>query len=147
MLELTKKQVAALAELGAKRFVDRVRQDLTQGNPHLYGDASLASRLWIAFQAARDLGIQKDRNLVAFLRIEAYSPHFYSQPAPRTWLARAGRSGDERFEDYQRVMRWRIEHPEFARGLVNGSNSNSDIGSSSRGAWTRVVASWRRLIR
>ncbi|PPK45908.1 hypothetical protein B0G57_104313 [Trinickia symbiotica] len=54
MLELTTEQVAALAEIDAKRFVEGVRVDLCNDDPKLVDDATLSSRLWRAFKAARE---------------------------------------------------------------------------------------------
>ena len=146
MLELTTEQVAALADIDAKGFVERVRQDLSTADPRLADDPTLSSRLWRAFKAARGLGIHEDENLVAILRIEAYAPSFYDQPAIRAWLTRPGRSADERFHDYLRVMRWKIEHPEFRGGLNNGrSGGSSDRGSSGE-PWSGLGARWRGFI-
>jgi len=113
MLELTTEQVAALADIDARGYVEKVRRDLCTADPRLREDATLPSRLWRAFKVARQLGIRDDDNLVAFLRIEAYAPVFYERPATRAWLTRPGRSADQRFHDYQCIMRWKIEHPEF----------------------------------
>ncbi|MFG6892129.1 hypothetical protein [Burkholderia pseudomallei] len=146
MLELTIEQVAALAEIDAKGFVARVREDLVRNDPKLANDPTLAGRLWHAFTAARSLGIRDDSNLVAFLRIEAYAPGFYEKPATRVWLTRPGRSADERFHDYLRVMRWRIEHPEFVGGLTYGGITRAGSGSSGHGAWASLGARWRRLV-
>ena len=146
MLELTTEQVAALAEIGAKGFVDGVRADLCKDDPKLADDATLSSRLWRAFKAAREPGIERDENLVAFLRIEAYAPGFYEQPAIRAWLTRPGRSADERFHDYLRVVRWKIEHPEFQGGLSNGGSGNTVNRGSSDGARSGLGARWRSFI-
>lgn len=146
MLELTTEQVAALAEIDAKGFVERVRADLCKADPRLADDPSLSSRLWRAFKAARALGIERDENLVAFLRIEAYAPGFYEQPAPRAWLTRPGRSADERFHDYLRVVRWKIEHPEYQGGLSNGGVGDTGSRSSRGSAWTSLGARWRGFV-
>jgi hypothetical protein len=146
MLELTKEQVAALAEIDAKRFVEGVRVDLCKDDPKLADDATLSSRLWRAFKAAREIGIERDENLVAFLRVEAYAPGFYQQPAIRTWLTRPGRTADERFHDYMRVMRWKIEHPEFRGGSDNGGSSGSSNRGSSGSAWADLGSRWRGII-
>ena len=115
MLELTTEQVAALAEIDAKRFIEGVRADLCKDDPKLADDPMLPSRLWRAFKAARGFGIERDENIVAFLRVEAYAPGFYEKLAVRTWLTRPGRSADERFHDYLRVMRWKIGILSFGR--------------------------------
>ncbi|MBW0448934.1 hypothetical protein EN871_13255 [bacterium M00.F.Ca.ET.228.01.1.1] len=143
MLELTTEQVAALAEIDAKRFVEGVRADACKDDPKLADDATLSSRLWRAFKAAREFGIERDENLVAFLRIEAYAPGFYEQPAIHAWVTRPGRSADERFHDYLRVMRWKIEHPEFRGGLNNGGSGDSVAGGSSGSPWSSIGARWR----
>ncbi|MCA8014400.1 hypothetical protein LGM38_20385 [Burkholderia vietnamiensis] len=146
MLELTSQQLAGLAEIDARGYVERVRQDLVKADPKLADDATLSKRLWNAYVAARQLGIQSDGNVEAFLRIEAYAPSFYTKPATRTWLKRPGRSPDERFHDYLRVMKWRIEHPEYDRRSTDGgARSTSDRGSSG-GAWASIGASWLRLV-
>ncbi|WP_122656039.1 hypothetical protein [Burkholderia pseudomallei] len=146
MLELTIEQVAALAEIDTQGFVARVREDLVRNDPKLANDPTLAGRLWDAFTAARSLGIRDDSNLVAFLRVEAYAPGFYDKPATRAWLMRPGRSADERFHDYLRVMRWKIEHPEFVGGLTYGGTTRAGGGSGSNGAWAGLGARWRSLI-
>ncbi|MFX1733923.1 hypothetical protein PXJ20_16375 [Paraburkholderia sp. A1RI_3L] len=146
MLELTTEQVAALAEIDARRFVDGVRVDLCKDDPKLADDPALPSRLWKAFKAARVLGIERDENLVAFLRIEAYAPSFYEQPGTRAWLTRPGRSADERFHDYLRVVRWKIEHPEFQGGLNNGGARSSVVRGSSGSTWSGLGARWRSFI-
>lgn len=74
MLELTSEQIAGLAAIDARGYVDRVRQDLVKVDPKLADDGTLPTRLWNAYVAARRLGIQSDENVAAFLRIEAYSP-------------------------------------------------------------------------
>jgi len=147
MLELTTEQVAALADIDAKGFVERVRQDLTTADPKLADDPTLSSRLWRAFKAARGLGIDKEENLVAFLRIEAYAPSFYDKPATRAWLTRPGRSADERFHDYLRVMRWKIQHPDYVGGLTHGGTTRAGSGSGSGGTRPDFGARWRGLIR
>jgi hypothetical protein len=146
MLELTTEQAAALAEIDARRFVSGVRDDLVRADPRLADDPALPSRLWRAYLAARALGIHKDENLVAFLRVEAYAPSFFENPATRAWLTRPGRSADERFYDYLRVMRWKIEHPEFVGGLTHGGTIRTSGGIGSGVAWTGPGAWWRSLI-
>lgn len=146
MLELTTEQVAALADIDAKGFVKGVREDLVKDDPKLAEDPTLAERLWRAYKAARELGIREDGNLVAFLRVEAYAPSFYNKPATRAWLTRPGRSADERFHDYLRVMRWRIEHPEFVGGLSYGGDTRTRSGVSGRESWTSLGARWRSLV-
>ncbi|MDD1790427.1 hypothetical protein [Burkholderia gladioli] len=146
MLELTTEQVAALAEIDAKRFVEGVREDLCKDDPKLVDDATLSSRLWRAFKAARGLGIERDENLVAFLRIEAYAPGFYDQPAIYAWLTRPGRPADERFHDYLRVLRWKIEHPEFQGGLSDGGSSGSSNRRGSDSTWANFGARWRSYL-
>ncbi|WP_063894159.1 hypothetical protein [Burkholderia stagnalis] len=146
MLELTSEQVAELAEIDARGYVDRVRQDLVKADPKLADDGTLPTRLWNAYVAARRLGIQSDENVAAFLRIEAYAPGFSEKPATRAWLTRPGRSADERFHDYLRVIKWRIEHPEYNRGSRNGGIGGTDHRSSSSGAWAGIGARWRSLI-
>lgn len=146
MLELTAEQVAGLAEIDARGFVARVREDLVREDPKLGDDRTLPERLWRAFKAARELGIRDDDNLVAFLRIEAYAPGFYDKPATRAWLTRPGRSADERFHDYLRVMRWKIQHPDYVGGLTDGRTHRAGSGGSSDGAWAGIGARWRSLI-
>ena len=145
MLELTSEQVAGLAEIDARGYVERTRQDLVKADPKLADDGTLPTRLWNAYVAARQLGIQSDENVAAFLRIEASAPSFYEKPATRAWLTRPGRSPDERFHDYFRVIKWRIEHPEYNGGLENGS-STSTTGGGIGGTWAGLGASWRRLV-
>ena len=90
MLELTSEQVAGLAEIDARGYVERVRLDLVKADPKLADDSTLSTRLWNAYLAARKLGIHADENVEAFLRIEAYAPSFYTNSharvahAPRT---------------------------------------------------------------
>jgi hypothetical protein len=91
MLELTSEQVAGLAGIDARGYIERVRQDLVKADPKLADDSTLSTRLWNAYVAARQLGIQADANVEAFLHIEAYAPSFYTKPATRTWLTRPGR--------------------------------------------------------
>ncbi|KVO77104.1 hypothetical protein WL76_11590 [Burkholderia ubonensis] len=146
MLELTSEQIAGLAAIDARGYVDGVRRDLVNENPKLADDNTLPTRLWNAYLAARRLGIRSDQNVVAFLRLEAYSPNFYDKPATRTWLTRPGRSADERFHDYLRVMKWRIEHPEFNGRSPNGRIGGTDHRSSNSRAGTGLGARWRRLI-
>jgi hypothetical protein len=147
MLELTTEQVAALAEIGAKRFVEGARVDLCKDDPKLADDATLSSRLWRAFKVEREIGIERDENLVAFLRVEAYAPGFCEQPAVHAWLTRPGRTPDQRFHDYMRVMRWKIEHPEFHGGFNNGVSSGSSDRGSSGSAWADLGSRWRSFIR
>jgi len=146
MLELTSEQVAGLAEIDARGYVERVRQDLVKADPKLADDSTLPTRLWNAYVAARQLGIQSDENVAAFLRIEAYAPKFYEKPATRAWLTRPGRSADERFHDYFRVIKWRIEHPEYDGGSRNGGLGSTGNRSSSSGTWAGLGARWRRLV-
>ncbi|WP_236870878.1 hypothetical protein [Burkholderia stagnalis] len=146
MLELTREQVAGLAEIDARGYVERVRQDLINADPKLVDDGTLPTRLWNAYIAARRLGIQSDEHVSAFLRIEAYAPGFSEKPATRAWLTRPGRSADERFHDYLRVIKWRIEHPEYNGGSRNGGIGGTDNRSSSTGASAGLGALWRSLI-
>ncbi|WP_244104704.1 hypothetical protein [Burkholderia anthina] len=146
MLELTGEQIAGLAEIDARGYVERTRLDLVKADPKLADDDTLSTRLWNAYVAARRLGIQSDENVAAFLRIEAYAPKFYEKPATRAWLTRPGRSADERFHDYIRVIKWRIEHPEYNGGSRNGGLSSAGDRSSRSGTWAGIGASWRRLI-
>ncbi|UQN70565.1 hypothetical protein [Burkholderia multivorans] len=146
MLELTGEQIAGLAEIDARGYVERTRLDLVKADPKLANDETLATRLWNAYVAARQLGIQSDENVAAFLRIEAYAPKFYEKPATRAWITRPGRSADERFHDYLRVIKWRIEHQQ-----QNGESRNGGIGSTGdrsggSGAWAAIGARWRSLI-
>ncbi|WP_249189787.1 hypothetical protein [Burkholderia ambifaria] len=145
MLELTSEQVAGLTEIDGRGYVERVRQDLVKADPKLADDSALSARLWSAYVAARQLGIRADENVEAFLRIEAYAPSFYTKPATHAWLTRPGRSPDERFHDYFRVIKWRVEHPEYNGGLENGS-STSTTGGGIGGTWASLGASWRRLV-
>ncbi|MDN7697944.1 hypothetical protein R0290_05575 [Burkholderia semiarida] len=146
MLELTSEQVAGLAEIDARGYVERTRLDLVKADPKLADDETLVTRLWSAYVAARQLGIQSDENVAAFLRIEAYAPKFYEKPATRAWLTRPGRSADERFHDYLRVIKWRIEHPEYNRGSRNGGIRSTDSRSGGSGAWAAIGTRWRRII-
>ncbi|PEH37326.1 hypothetical protein CRM94_22540 [Burkholderia gladioli] len=146
MLELTDEQVAGLAEIDARGYVERIRQDLVKGDPKLADDDKLPTRLWKAYLAAIRLDIQSDENVAAFLRIEAYAPNFYEKPAIRAWLTRPGRSADERFRDYLRVIKWRIDHPKYTEGDRNGGTGSADNRGSSGGTWASIGASWRRLV-
>lgn len=146
MLELTGEQVVGLAEIDARGYVDRVRRDLIKADSKLADDGTLPTRLWSAYVAARRLGIQSDENVAAFLRIEAYAPSFYEKPATRAWLTRPGRSADERFHDYLRVMKWRIEHPQYNGGSRDGGIGGTDNRSSSGRASFGLGARWRSLI-
>lgn len=147
MLELTTEQVAALAEVDARGFVERVRLDFIKDDPRLADDPTLPARLWRAFKAARGFGIHEDENLVAFLRAEAYAPGFYDKPATRAWLTRPVGSADERFHDYLRVMRWKIQHPEYVGGLTNGGSTRTGSGVGGGRTWADLGARWRRLVR
>ncbi|WP_230941275.1 hypothetical protein [Burkholderia diffusa] len=146
MLELTGEQVAGLAEIDARGYVERTRLDLIKADPKLADDGTLPTRLWNAYVAARRLGIQSDENVAAFLRIEAYAPNFYEKPATRTWLTRPGRSADERFHDYLRVIKWRIEHPQYNGGSRDGGIGGTDNRSGGSGAWAAIGARWRSLV-
>ncbi|WP_239468898.1 MULTISPECIES: hypothetical protein [unclassified Burkholderia] len=146
MLELTSEQVAGLTQIDARGYVERVRQDLVKVDPKLADDSTLSTRLWNAYVAARQLGIQSDENVAAFLRIEAYAPKFYEKPATRAWMTRPGRSADERFHDYFRVIKWRIEHSEYDRRSIDGGVRGTDNRSGSSGAWAAIGARWRSLV-
>ncbi|WP_241017162.1 hypothetical protein [Paraburkholderia sp. Ac-20342] len=146
MLELSTEQVTALAQLEAKRYVEQVRQDLVAENPQLAKDQSLASRLWQAYGAARHFGIASNDNVAAFLRLEAYVPGFCEKPATRSWITRPGRSPDERFHDYLRVIRWRIDNPGFKGGMIHGGTGGTTSGGSSDGAGSGSDSRWRRFI-
>lgn len=136
MLELTSEQVAGLAEIDARGYVERVRQDLVKADPKLADDNALSARLWSAYVAARQLGIRADENVEAFLRIEAYAPSFYTKPATHAWLTRPGRSPDERFHDYLRVIKWRVEHPTTRATIKVASR---DGRTATRGMERRMV--------
>lgn len=146
MLELTNEQVEGLARIDARGYVTRVRDDLVAESPALASDATLPSRLWTAYLAGRHLGIQSDENVAAFLRIEAYAPSFYEKPAARAWITRPGRSADERFHDFLRVMKWRIEHLHDNGGTRNGGAGGAGDRSGSRGTWSTLGAGWNRLV-
>ncbi|HGL6312521.1 hypothetical protein [Burkholderia multivorans] len=146
MLELTSEQVAGLAEIDARGYVERIRQDLVNADAKLADDGTLSKRLWNAYVAARQFGIRTDENVEAFLRIEAYAPNFYEKPATRAWITRPGRSPDERFHDYLRVIKWRIEHPEYNGGSRNGGIGSTDSRGSGSGTWAAISAGWRRLV-
>ncbi|MGU7775523.1 hypothetical protein ACV229_35820 [Burkholderia sp. MR1-5-21] len=146
MLELTSEQVAGLAEIDARGYVERARQDLVKADPKLAEDGTLSTRLWNAYIAARQLGIQSDENVAAFLRIESYAPKFYERPATRAWLTRPGRSADERFHDYLRVMKWRIEHQDDKGGAEHGGIGGAGDRSGDSGTWTSLGSRWNRLI-
>ncbi|WP_426281706.1 hypothetical protein ACN9MG_10415 [Burkholderia ambifaria] len=146
MLELTSEQVAGLAEIDARGYVERTRQDLVKADPKLADDGTLPTRLWNAYIAARRLGIHSDENVAAFLRIEAYAPSFYVKPATRAWITRPGRSADERFHDYLRVIKWRIEHQNDNGGAEHGGIGGAGDRSGDSGTRTSLGARWRRLI-
>lgn len=149
MIELTAEQVAALADIDAKGFVERVRQDLVGEEPELADAAFLWQRLWRAFNVARGFGLREDAHLVEFLRLEAYSPAFYEKPAMRVWIKRSSNSAnsaDERFHDFLRVLRWRIEHPEFVGGLTYGDDTGAVVGERRRGAWAGFVERWKGFV-
>ncbi|WP_244138764.1 MULTISPECIES: hypothetical protein [Burkholderia] len=146
MLELTGEQIAGLAEIDARGYVERTRLDLIKADPKLADDGTLPTRLWNAYVAARRLGIQSDENVAAFLRIEAYAPKFYEKPATRAWLTRPGRSADERFHDYLRVIKWRIEHPQDNGGSRDGGIGSTGDRSGGGGAWATIGARWRSLV-
>ncbi|WP_186029447.1 hypothetical protein [Burkholderia gladioli] len=146
MLELTNEQVAELARIDARGYVDGIRADLVAETPALASDTSLPTRLWNAYVAARRYGIESDDNVAAFLRTEAYAPQFYDKPAFRAWVTRPGRSPDERFHDYLRVMKWRIEHQHDEGGSEHGGISGTGDRRGSGGARTGLGASWNRLI-
>ncbi|WP_260428999.1 MULTISPECIES: hypothetical protein [unclassified Burkholderia] len=147
MLELTGEQIAGLAEIDARGYVERTRLDLVKADPKLADDDTLSTRLWNAYVAARRLGIQSDENVAAFLRIEAYAPKFYERPATRAWLTRPGRSADERFHDYLRVIKWRIEHLQDNGGSRDGGIGSTGDRSGGGGAWAAIGARWRSLVR
>jgi len=146
MLELTSEQIAGLAEIDARGYVERIRQDLVKADPKLAGDETLPTRLWNAYVAARRLGIQSDENVAAFLRIEAYASSFYDKPATRAWITRPGRSADERFHDYLRVIKWHIEHPENNGGSKNGGIGGTGDRSGGSGTWAAIGTRWRSFI-
>ncbi|WP_257820685.1 hypothetical protein [Burkholderia glumae] len=146
MLELTNEQVAELARIDARGYVDGIRADLVAETPALASDTSLPTRFWNAYVAARRYGIESDDNVAAFLRIEAFEPGFYEHPATRAWLTRSGRSADERFHDYLRVMKWRIEHQHETGGEQHGGVGGTSDRSSSGGSRTRLGSSWSRII-
>ncbi|TKC83816.1 hypothetical protein FAZ69_22550 [Trinickia terrae] len=147
MLELTAEQVTGLAEIDARGYVERVRRDLVKENPTFGNDGTLPMRLWKAYVAAREFCIRSDENVNAFLRLEAYERDFYTRPATRRWLTRPGRSADERFHDYLRVMKWRIEHPEYSGGFKNGRTGDSINRGSSGGIWANLVGRWLGIAR
>ncbi|MCE2036615.1 hypothetical protein H372_031060, partial [Burkholderia pseudomallei CS] len=60
MLELSAEQVAGLAQIDERGFVERVRQALVKETPAFAADDSLSSRLWTAYRAARAPGIDRD---------------------------------------------------------------------------------------
>ena len=146
MLELTSEQVAGLAEIDARGYVECTRQDLVKADPKLADDGTLTTRLWSAYIAGGQLGIESDENVAAFLRIEAYAPKFYERPATRAWLTRPGRSADERFHDYLRVMKWRIEHQNNKEGAEHGGIRSTGDRSGDSGTWTSLGSRWNRLI-
>jgi hypothetical protein len=146
MLEFTAEQVKALCEIDEKGFVERVRADLVAKEPKLAEDPTLSSRLWRAYRAARAIGIHEDENLVSFLRIEAYAPKFYEKPAVDLWLTRPGSTPDQRFHDYLRVIRWKIEHPDFKGGMTDGRSTVTSSGGGRGGVGAGFVAGWRSLI-
>ncbi|WP_242468240.1 hypothetical protein [Burkholderia plantarii] len=143
MLELTGEQVAGLAEIDARGYVERIRQDLVESDPKLANDTTLPLRLFKAYRAAQRLGIRQEDNVAAFLRLEAYGPDFYERPATRAWLTKSGHPADERFHDYLRVMKWRIEHPNYDRGHQDGVSRDPADRGSSGGVWSRLAGRWR----
>jgi hypothetical protein len=146
VLELSEQQLAVLAQIDARGYVERIRQDLVQEHPALAHDGTLFERLWRAYAVARQLRISTDENVAAFLRLEAFSPGFHEKPPTRNWLTRPGRSGDSRFHDYLCVIRWRIERPEFKGELANGRTGTAHNRSGSGSAWASIGARWSRLI-
>jgi|GEM_PF-807727 len=146
MLEFSEQQVALLAQVDAQGYVERIRQDFVKENPVFANDGTLSGRLWHAYVDARNLGISTDENIAAFLRLEAFSPGFYEKLVIHNWLTRPGRSADSRFHDYLRVIRWRIEHPEFRRGLEHGGTGSAGNRSGGGSAWASIGASWSRLV-
>lgn len=151
MLELTNEQVAELARIDARGYVDGIRADLVAETlvaetPALASDTSLPTRLWNAYVAARRYGIHSDDNVAAFLRTEAYAPQFYDRPAFRAWVTRPGRSPDERFHDYLGVMKWRIEHLHDEGGSEHGGIIGAGDRSSGGGTWAGLGSSWNRFI-
>jgi hypothetical protein len=146
VLEFSEQQAAALAQIDARGYVEQIRQDLVQENPALADDGTLSVRLWHAYESAREMGISTDENMAAFLRLEAFSPGFYEKPATRNWLTRPGRSADSRFHDYLRVIRWRIDHPDWKGGQEHGGTGGAGGGRSGNGAWAALGASWSRLV-
>ncbi|WP_244120146.1 hypothetical protein [Burkholderia gladioli] len=143
MLDLTGEQVAGLAEIDARGYVERTRQDLVKADPKLAGDTTLPRRLLKAYRAAQSLGIHDEENVAAFLRLEAYGPDFYERPATRAWLTKSGQTPDERFHDYLRVMKWRIEHPNYDRGHQDGVSRGPADRRGGSGVWSRLVGRWR----
>ncbi|PRF99687.1 hypothetical protein C6Q14_22590 [Burkholderia ambifaria] len=145
-LNLTPAHVSALAEGEARNFVDGVRRDLLKADPALAQDIDLHNRLWDAYRVARSLGIQDSEHLVQFLKIEAYSPHFYEKPAAKAWLMKPGRSADERFHVYVQEVTWRSQHPDSLKGVPNGGTVNPPSDSRSGGSGAGIVGYWKRII-
>jgi hypothetical protein len=146
VLELSTQQVAALAQIDARAYVEGVRQDLVKEIAQLANDATLSDRLWRAYVAARELGISTNENVMAFLRLEAFSPGFYERPATHGWLTREGRSADTRFHDYWRVIRWRVEHPEFRGGFEHGEFGGAPDKGGSGGVGAHIGSIWHRFV-
>ncbi|UTV53942.1 hypothetical protein [Burkholderia arboris] len=145
-LNLTPAHVSALAEGEARNFVDGVRRDLLKADPALTQDIDLHNRLWDAYRVARSLGIQDSEHLVQFLKIEAYSPHFYEKPAAKAWLTKPGRSADERFNVYVQEITWRSQHPDSLKGVPHGGTVNPPSDSRGGGSGAGIVGYWKRII-
>ncbi len=145
-LNLTQAHLSALAEGEARNFVDGVRRDLVRADPALGQDLDLHNRLWDAYRAARSLGIEESDHLVQFLKVEAYSPHFYDKPAAKAWLTKPGRSADERFQVYVQEITWRAQHPDSLKGVPNGGTVNPHSDSGSGRSRAGIVGYWKRIV-
>ena len=147
LLELTQAQMQSLTAIEAHRFVEQVRTDIVIEFPALALTSGLSDRLWMAYQAARQVGVNDDANVVAFLKFEAISPGFYRQPRILKLLTRPGASADQRFKDFVAVAQWRQHHQDPMQGVipyVHGISGNTGGGSGFRGFFGQC---WNRIIR
>ena len=99
MLKLTQQQLDRLGELEQLQYVEEVRKLAIAQQPELAADAGLSDRLERAYRDGRDLGLQQGDAMTQFLYLEALTPGFYRQPPIGAWLARPGRSPEQRLAD------------------------------------------------
>ena len=103
MLEFNEYEWEGLQKNDERNYVDAVRGDLVGDDPTLADDATLAERLMEAWERAKELGLEDERNIVQFLQIEAYAPQFWRNVAVNAWLRSVGATPDERFEALRAV--------------------------------------------